>query len=127
MTNGLTLDTDGTGSFYDFIADVLKDSAEDALANGTSISESWLTVSGTSVTAVDLSAYGSNRDKSQCPAFDTLDLSSAENKVFGNAHFTDYGYSNNTAGTNARADSAAEITILKSFSSGLTTSASKII
>ena len=86
--------------------DVLKSSAETALASGTSISESWLTVSGNSVTAVDLSAYGSNRDKSQIPAFDRLDLSLAENIEFGNTHFTTYGYTNNTASTNAMADSA---------------------
>ena len=71
---GLTLDSDGTGSFYDFIADVLADSAEDALAEGTSISESWITIDDNGdVTDVDLSVYGSNRDKSQIPAFDRMD------------------------------------------------------
>ena len=103
---GLTLNSDGTGSFSSYIEDVLADSAETAIASGTSVSESWITVSGNSVTAVDLSAYGSNRDKSQIPAFDRLDLSSAENIEFGNAHFTTYGYTNNTASTNAMADSA---------------------
>ena len=41
---GLTLNSDGTGSFYDFIADVFADSAEDAFDNGTTISESWITI-----------------------------------------------------------------------------------
>ncbi len=85
---------------------VLADSAETAIASGTSVSESWITLSGNTVTAVDLAAYGSNRDKSQIPAFDRLDLSSAENIEFGNAHFTTYGYTNNTASANAMADSA---------------------
>lgn len=103
---GLTLNSDGTGSFYDFIADVLADSAEDALEDGTSISESWITISNGQVTDVDLSAYGSTRDKSQIPAFDRLDLSSAENNEFGDKHFTSYGYSNNAASNNSMADSA---------------------
>lgn len=103
---GLTLNSDGTGSFYDFIADVLADSAEDAFDKGTSISESWITIDDNGyVTHVDLSAYGSTRDKSQIPAFDRLDLSSAENNEFGDKHFTSYGYSNSTAG-GTMADSA---------------------
>lgn len=53
-----------------------------------------------------LGTYTTTRDKSQIPAFDTLDLSSAENKEFDNKHFTEYGYSNNTASSNAMADSA---------------------
>ncbi|MBR0250270.1 MAG: hypothetical protein IJQ77_04245 [Synergistaceae bacterium] len=103
---GLTLNSDGTsGSFYDFIAEVLKDSAEDALEDGTSISESWITISNGQVTNVDLSVYGSTRGKNQIPAFDRLDLSSAENNEFGDKHFTTYGYSNSTAG-GTMADSA---------------------
>ncbi len=103
---GLTLNSDGTGSFSTYMENVLADSATTAIASGTSVSESWITLSGNEVTAVDLAAYGSNRDKSQIPAFDRLDLSSAENIEFGNAHFTTYGYTNNTASTNAMADSA---------------------
>lgn len=104
---GLTLNSDGTGSFYDFIADVLKDSAEDALEDGTSISESWITIDDNGqVTDVDLSVYGSTRDKNYIPAFDKLDLSSAENNEFGDKHFTSYGYSNNTASANSMADSS---------------------
>ncbi|MBQ7155161.1 MAG: hypothetical protein IJR85_06375 [Synergistaceae bacterium] len=102
----LTLNSDGTGSFSEYMEEVLKESAEDAIEDGSTISETWITVSNGKVTAVDLSAYGSNRDKSQIPAFDRLDLSSAENNEFGDKHFTDYGYSNNTASTNAMADSA---------------------
>ena len=75
---GYTLDSDGTGTFADYLESL----------------------------GISLSAYGATRDKSQIPAFDRLDLSSAENNEFGDAHFTSYGYSNNTAGTNAMADSA---------------------
>ena len=103
---GLTLNSDGTGSFSTYMESVLADSATTAIASGTSVSENWITVSGNKVTAVDLAAYGSNRDKSQIPAFDRLDLSSAENIEFGNAHFTTYGYNHNTASTKAMADSA---------------------
>lgn len=74
---GYTLSTDGTGTFADYLESL----------------------------GISLSTYGATRDKTQIPAFDRLDLSSAENKEFGNKHFTDYGYDNNTASTNAMADS----------------------
>ena len=75
---GYTLNSDGTGTFADYLESL----------------------------GISLSTYGATRDKSQIPAFDRLDLSSAENIEFGNAHFTDYGYNNNTASSNAMADSA---------------------
>ena len=74
---GYTLSTDGTETFADYLESL----------------------------GISLSTYGATRDKTQIPAFDRLDLSSAENKEFGNKHFTDYGYDNNTASTNAMADS----------------------
>ena len=75
---GYSLNSDGTGTFADYLESL----------------------------GISLSTYGATRDKSQIPAFDTLDLSSAENTVFGDAHFTEYGYNHNTASTNAMADSA---------------------
>ena len=75
---GYTLNSDGTGTFADYLESL----------------------------GISLSTYGATRDKSQIPAFDRLDLSSAENIEFGNAHFTEYGYNHNTASTNAMADSA---------------------
>ncbi len=74
---GYTLDSDGSGTFADYL---------EALG-------------------ISLTSYGANRDKSQIPAFDRLDLSSAENNEFGDKHFTEYGYSNNTAASNGMADS----------------------
>ena len=80
--NGLglsyTLNSDGSGTFADYLES----------------------------TGITLSTYGAGRDKSQIPAFDKLDLSSAENNEFSDKHFTDYGYSNNTAAANGMADSA---------------------
>ena len=80
--NGLglsyTLNSDGSGTFADYLES----------------------------TGITLSTYGAGRDKSQIPAFDRLDLSSAENNEFSDKHFTDYGYSNNTAAANGMADSA---------------------
>ena len=67
---GYTLDADGTGTFADYLES----------------------------TGISLSTYGATRDKTQIPAFDRLDLSSAENEEFGGKHFTDYSYSNSTAG-----------------------------
>ena len=75
---GYTLNSDGTGTFADYLESL----------------------------GISLSTYGATRDKSQIPAFDRLDLSSAENIEFGNAHFTEYGYEHNTASSNAMADSA---------------------
>ena len=75
---GYTLNSDGSGTFADYLES----------------------------TGITLSTYGATRDKTQIPAFDRLDLSSAENNEFGDKHFTDYGYSNNTATTNGMADSA---------------------
>ena len=53
-----------------------------------------------------LGTYTTTRDKTQIPAFDRLDLSSPENNEFNDKHFTEYGYNNNTASSNAIADSA---------------------
>ncbi|MBQ7215119.1 MAG: hypothetical protein IJS39_03960 [Synergistaceae bacterium] len=75
---GYSLNSDGTGTFADYLESL----------------------------GISLSTYGATRDKSQIPAFDRLDLSSAENIEFGNAHFTEYGYNHNTASSNAMADSA---------------------
>ncbi len=75
---GYSLNSDGTGTFADYLESL----------------------------GISLSTYGATRDKSQIPAFDRFDLSSAENTVFGDAHFTEYGYNHNTASTNAMADSA---------------------
>ncbi len=52
-----------------------------------------------------LGTYTTKRGKSNIPAFDTLDLSSAENNEFGDKHFTEYGYNNSTTG-GEMADSA---------------------
>lgn len=75
---GYTLNSDGSGTFADYLES----------------------------TGITLSTYGATRDKTQIPAFDRLDLSSAENNEFGDKHFTDYGYNNNTASSNGMADSA---------------------
>ena len=74
---GYTLESDGSGTFADYLESL----------------------------GISLTSYGATRDKSQIPAFDRLDLSSAENNEFGDKHFTEYGYNNNSAASNAMADS----------------------
>ena len=74
---GYSLETDGSGTFADYLESL----------------------------GISLTSYGATRDKSQIPAFDRLDLSSAENNEFGDKHFTEYGYNHNSAASNGMADS----------------------
>ena len=86
----LTLSKDGTGSFQDYIADKYKESAQTALDSGIDISSAtWVKAENGKVTAVDLDAYPAAATRMKAaPAFDKLDLSSAENDEFGTTENT---------------------------------------
>ena len=86
----LTLAKDGTGSFRDYIAEKYRESAQDALDSGADISAaSWVKTERGKATAVDLSAYPAAATRMKAaPAFDKLDLSSAENDEFGTTENT---------------------------------------
>ena len=81
----LTLDKDGNGSFREYIKEKYKESAQDALNRGLDISSTtWVKAANGIVTDIDLDAYPAATTRMKAaPAFDKLDLSSAENDEFG--------------------------------------------
>lgn len=83
--NLLTLDKNGNGSFRDYIKGKYMQSAQDALSRGLDVSSaSWVKVENGQVIDVDLNAYPAAATRMKAaPAFDKLNLSSAENDEFG--------------------------------------------
>ena len=94
--NQLTLDSNGNGSFKDYIKSKYMESAQKAFFEGKNLlNTSWVMIKNDKVIDVDLDAYPYDvtRMKS-APAFDKIDLSSAENDEFGTTandprHFSD--------------------------------------
>lgn len=93
----LTLDSNGDGSFKQYVIGLLQNSAQSALDNGTDLSQfSWLNVSHGKVTTVDFDQYRHYAVRAKLPpAFDALDMSAGENELFGNEstnkmHFTSF-------------------------------------
>lgn len=108
--NSLTLDPQGNGSFKDYLADVLKRSANSAYSQLAAESEeqrnfketTWLSFENDKVASVDWFGYvfSAKRMKSP-PAFDALAANSGENGLFGtatenNRHFTLFAMENST-------------------------------
>lgn len=102
----LTLDTEGNGSFKDYIKTYLIRSAQTALDAGTDLSSySWVTTNNKTVTDIDFEGYIQYLGRSKAaPAFDNVDLTNAtaENSLFGtetvnSQHFTDFSLKNDTA------------------------------
>lgn len=85
LGNPLTLDEKGEGSFRNYIKGKYMESAQDALSRGLDISSAtWVKVKNGRVVDVDLTAYPAAATRMKAaPAFDKLDLSSAENDEFG--------------------------------------------
>ena len=81
----LTLDKNGNGTFKDYIKSKYIESAQRALYEGKKLSNtSWLTIKNGKVIDIDLDAYAFAVTRMKAaPAFDKLDLSSAENDEFG--------------------------------------------
>lgn len=100
----MQLNTDGTGSFADYIKGIYRTSAQRAVdAKMPLDGANWFTVKDGKVTDVDLAKYAVwvTRLKS-APAFDRFDRSSGENDVFGTEtnvprHFTDFSRQYDTA------------------------------
>ena len=85
--NVLTLDDKGNGSFKEYIRSKYIESAQAALDSGADLSNvDWITVKNGRVVDADLQKYpfAVTRMKA-APAFDKLDLSSAENDEFAAA------------------------------------------
>lgn len=81
----LTLDQNGDGSFKNFIAGKYIESAQDAINRGEDLSGvTWIKIRDGKVISVDLKKYPAAVTRMKAaPAFDKLDLSSAENDEFG--------------------------------------------
>jgi hypothetical protein len=101
--NLLTLESDGNGNFKDWVKSYVIASAQKALDDGTDLSSfTFLTILNGKITQIDYDAYIRYMERQKTPpAFDALDLSSAENMLFGTAttdkqHFTDFSTNNST-------------------------------
>lgn len=101
----LTLDANGDGTFKDYIKSFVIASAQKALDSGKDLSAlTWITIQGGTVTDIDFDQYIAYTGRMKTPsAFDGLDLSNAENELFGTAttnaqHFTQFGMDHSTAG-----------------------------
>lgn len=113
----LTLNPDGNGTFKDYVASVVAESAQKEidlnrnspdrkrpqhpgmLPYADPLEQEWLTVEDGRVTDVDFPAYVRFRTRmKQTPAFDSTCLGTPENELFGTAeiqfrHFTEFGAS----------------------------------
>ncbi len=80
----LTLDKNGNGSFKDYIKRKYIESAQDALNLGIDLSGvTWVKIKNGKVVDVDLKKYPAAATRMKAaPAFDKIDLSSAENDEF---------------------------------------------
>ena len=106
----LTLDKNGNGTFKDFIKRKYIESAQAALDSGEDLSGvTWVKISGGKVVDVDLKKYPAAATRMKAaPAFDKIDLSSAENDEFATAdnsprHFNKI-VQKNSGGATADAD-----------------------
>ncbi len=83
--NILSLDKNGEGSFKNFIKGKYIESAQKAIDSGRNLrGVEWLTIKNGRVVDVDLKKYPAAVTRMKAaPAFDKLDLSSAENDEFG--------------------------------------------
>ncbi|WP_318765284.1 subtype B tannase [Lactiplantibacillus carotarum] len=91
----LMVDATGTGTLRAAVAELVRASAQTALAQGVDVHKyTGIHVENQRVTAVDLAAYLVSLGRMKgVPAFDALDLSTPENNLFGDAqtaakHFT---------------------------------------
>lgn len=94
----LELDIDGTGSFKEYIKQIVLDSAKQAVKSGGDLSDkTWIRFKNGE--PVEMDFYGWAKDITRMkvtPAFDHLTLDSPENDLFGTAeekvkHFTAWG------------------------------------
>lgn len=93
----LTLAADGTGTFLEYVKAIVLESAQKALDRKTDLSgETWLTVGDGRAVGMDFPAYARAITRMKtAPAFDGLELETAENDLFGSEnvncrHFTKY-------------------------------------
>lgn len=100
----LAMAEDGSGTFKEYIEQILLASAQGAMDRGMDVSESrWLTVTGGKAAGVDFAAYARSITRMKtAPAFDALTMDSPENDLFGTdeipcRHFTAYSSTHSLA------------------------------
>ena len=101
--NPLTLDAAGHGSFERALAELIRQSAQTAASAGTDVHKyAGITTGAAGVTGVDFAAYVRSLTRMKAvPAFDSFDLDSAENNLFGDEtvsakHFTAFAQAHGT-------------------------------
>ncbi|WP_150539612.1 subtype B tannase [Actinobacillus vicugnae] len=95
--NRLTLDEKGNGSFKTYLTNIIATAADKAVQQGADLSKTtWVKMENSKVVGIDWDGYvKSDKRMKSPPAFDSLDLSSGENNLFGdklvnNKHFTKF-------------------------------------
>lgn len=108
----LTLDSNGNGSFKEYVKSFVIASAQKALNSGTDLSGiDWLTIKDKTVTGLDFEKYNQYVKRMKtAPAFDGVDLSTGENDEFGTTtikaqHFTKFSKDNSAVSDSSMADS----------------------
>ena len=99
----LSMNTDVSENFKEYMKSYLIPSAQKALISGTDLSDlKWVTVKDKIVTDIDFTSYVNYIGRMKLtPAFDRVDLSSGENDLFGTAdiqaqHFTKFSKNSST-------------------------------
>ena len=97
----LTLRPSGEGTFKDCVKSFVIASAQKALDGGADLTDlTWIKIKGGIVTDIDLGKFIAFATRMKpAPAFDSLDLTTYENNLFGtatidNQHFTQFGLDN---------------------------------
>lgn len=95
--NPLTLAANGEGAFKTYLANIIAQSADNALQAGADLSDkTWVKIENGRVVSIDWQGYiHSEKRMKSPPAFDALDLNSGENQLFGDQksdrkHFTTF-------------------------------------
>ncbi len=105
----LTLDTDGSGNFVDYILRNVLASAQKELDKGTDLAAdekvtAWLTIEDGKAVSADWKGYVAFRTRmKQTPAFDSVTLGTPETELFGTAdifekHFSEFSAAHDEAG-----------------------------
>lgn len=93
----LQLDTEGNGTFKEYIKEFIKASAQKELNQGVDLTElEWLTIKDNKIIDIDFDKYIVYRTRMKAtPAFDDIEMGTPENELFGTSeeqycHFTEF-------------------------------------
>lgn len=96
-----TLNADGNGSFKEYLKGIIVSSANKAIENGKSVDhKQWIKFENGRAADVDFDGYVRDITRMKAvPAFDSFDMDTPENDLFGNdtvkcCHFTNYSKEN---------------------------------